>query len=90
MRPLYGEPCLRRASTGRVIHAMDRVLSANGAAHAGDLPEEARVRLLRSLTTLLEAEREAEWQRRLGASFIVRVRLWWADTRELCRQALLS
>lgn len=90
MRPLYGDPCLRRASAGQVVHMVDRVLAANGARQAADLPEEARVRLYRQLAAFLEADREAEWECRLRSGPFSRVRLWFADARELCRQALLS
>lgn len=90
MRPLYGEPCLRRATTGRLLAMVDRVMTANGTRQMADLPEEARVRLYRQVSAFLEREREADWERRLGAGPLTRFRLWFADVRELWRQALLS
>jgi hypothetical protein len=90
MRPLFNGPALRRATAGRAVHLMDHALTANGATRARDLPEEARVRLLRQLAAHFEREREADWRRRLHGGAWVRFRAWLADVRELWRQALLS
>jgi hypothetical protein len=90
MRALYPDAGLRRAGAGRAVRMMGRMLSANGVTRARDLPEEARVRLYRQLSTYLKREDEAAWERRVGATPIRRLRLWMADARELLFQALLS
>lgn len=89
MRSLYGDPGPRRTTTGHIVRIVDRMMLANGARHAADMPEEARVRLYRGLSAFLQLDRDREWERRLGGRW-VRFRLWLAEVRELCRQALLS
>jgi hypothetical protein len=90
MRPLFNTPALRRATAGRAIHLVDHALAVGAVTRARELPEEARVRLLRQLADHFEREQEKDWQRRMRGGAWRRFTAWLADVCELWRQALLS
>ncbi len=82
MQSIHGYPAKSKATTGRAIRILERVLSANGVSRARDLPEEARVRLHCQLALFFEEERTAHWSRQMNANPFRRAATWLRERLE--------